>query len=135
MRLGDIYHQGFRDAQQGKPMAEDLVVGKRAYKAGYQASKETRASAKPRAEIILRVDAASYLRHYEEQDGEIADLANMIKHDAIKAVADMDLSHFAADLVIDRGKNDVITSVDIKDGYEDLNEDDEPEIEEVAQTQ
>jgi ribosome modulation factor len=91
----------------------------------------------PRTDIILHVDAGSYLRHYDEQEGDHEDLANMIRHDAIKAISEMDLRIFVADLVVDRGTHDVITSIVLKDRYEEIENGEEHEaaIEEVAETE
>lgn len=91
----------------------------------------------PRTDIILHVDAGSYLRHYDEQEGDIKDLAVLLKHDALKAIAEMDLQLFAADLVIDRGSHDVITSIVLKDRYEEIEngEENESGIEEVAEAE
>jgi len=73
-----------------------------------------------RVEIILTVDVPSYLRHFDEQEGENAILTTILKHDAIRAVAELDFTDFARDIVTDRGIHDVVICTEIKDRYEEV---------------
>ena len=141
--MSTAYRQGYEDALAGYSARPAMAPATKtiAYLAGYRQARRDPKMIQheisipipgdewhtPRTEIILYVDAASYLRRYDKMEVGIADLATMLKHDAIRAVSEMDFRFFAADLVQDRGKSDIITTTELKDRYEEIEDEEESE--------
>lgn len=64
--------------------------------------------------IIIQVDAASYIKHYEEQEGDPLNLRRILFDDALNALAGLDFKPLADAIT---NETDAVLTTTIADSY------------------